>query len=169
MSNNSPSADDAPVMDAGPLDPDRALLWYQSWVDAWNSHDPERVRPLVTDDFRLETPTTRNSGWEITGPGSAADYMRYVLTAYPDLTWERTGPPLLAPDSARAAFSWRGAGHFSGTLTPPGIPGTGLPFEFTGLEVFDFRGGRACHLYASYDLMGLLRQTGVHRSRSERP
>lgn len=154
--------------DAAPLDPTEALGWYGSWIDAWNSHDPDRVRPLVTDDFRLETPTTRNSGWDVRGPDAAADYMRYVLTAYPDLTWVRTGPPLLAPDVPRAAFTWRGTGHVTGTLAPPGIPGTGLPFDFVGLEVFDFRDGRADRLHASYDLMGLLRQTGVLRSGSGR-
>ncbi|ALE83170.1 hypothetical protein [Pseudonocardia sp. HH130629-09] len=51
---------------------------------------------------------------------------------------------------------------------PPGIPGTGLPFDLVGLEVFDFRDGRADRLHASYDLMGLLRQTGVLRSGSGR-
>ncbi|WP_224390679.1 ester cyclase [Pseudonocardia sp. ICBG1293] len=162
--NPSPPA----VGEGAAPDPEVALRWYGSWIEAWNSHDPDRVRPLVTEDFVLETPTTRNSGWEVRGPGAAADYMRYVLTAYPDLTWERTGPPLLAPDAPRAAFTWRGTGHFTGTLTPPGIPGTGLPFDFVGVEVFDFRDGRARRLYAGYDLMGLLRQTGVLRSGSGR-
>ena len=43
------------------------------------------------------------------------------------------------------------------------MPGTGLPFAFSGLEVFDFRGDRACALNASYDLLGLMRQIGVYR------
>jgi predicted ester cyclase len=150
-------------LDAGTLDRAFAVRWYQSWIDAWNSHDPEQVRELVTEDFLLDSPTTRHTGWHVQGQQAAVDYTRYVLGAYPDLIWEIIAPPLFSDDVARAAFSWRGTGHFSGTLTPPGIPGTGRAFEFSGLEVFDFRGDRACYLNATYDLLGLMRQIGVYR------
>ena len=144
------------------LDRDFAVAWYQSWIDAWNSHDPERVKGIVTDDFVLDSPTTRHTGWVVRGPQDTSDYVRYVLAAYPDLIWEVVAPPMFADAELRAAFSWRGTGHFSGTLTPPGVPGTGLPFDFSGLEVFDFRGDRACRLTAHYDLLGLMRQIGVY-------
>jgi hypothetical protein len=73
-------------------------------------------------------------------------------------------------DLARVAFSWRGTGHFSGVLNPPGVQGTGRPFDFSGLEVFDFRDGRACYLNASYDLLGLMKQIGLYRGATgERP
>jgi hypothetical protein len=98
----------------------------------------------------------------VRGPQDTTDYVRYVLAAYPDLIWEVVAPPMFADVELRAAFSWRGTGHFSGTLTPPGVPGTGLPFDFSGLEVFDFRGDRACRLTAHYDLLGLMRQIGVY-------
>jgi predicted ester cyclase len=152
--------------DTGTLDREFAVRWYQSWIDAWNSHDPGRVREIVTDDFVLDSPTTRHTDWFVKGPQGASDYVRYVLDAYPDLVWEVTAPPLFCDGIARAAFSWRGTGHFSGTLAPPGIPGTGKPFVFTGLEVFDFHGDRACYLYACYDLIGLMKQIGVYRSAS---
>lgn len=58
------------------------------------------------------------------------------------------------------------AGRDVGVVGPPGIPGTGKPFTFTGLEVFDFRGDRACYLYACYDLVGLMKQIGVYRGAS---
>lgn len=152
-----------PDADACAVDPDFAVRWYQSWIDAWNSHDPNQVRDIVTEDFILDSPTTRHTGWHVEGPQGACDYVRYVLTAYPDLIWEVTAPPLFTRDVARAAFNWRGTGTFSGRLDPPGVPGTGKPFEFAGLEVFDFRGDRACYLNASYDLLGLMRQIGVYR------
>jgi hypothetical protein len=152
--------------DTGALDREFAVRWYQSWIDAWNSHDPDRVRDIVTDDFVLDSPTTRHTDWFVQGPQGASDYVRYVIDAYPDLSWEVTAPPLFSDEIARAAFSWRGTGHFSGALTPPGIPGTGKPFAFTGLEVFDFRGDRACYLYACYDLIGLMKQIGLYRGAS---
>ena len=150
-------------VDAGALDRGFAVRWYQSWIDAWNSHDPEQVKGIVTDDFVLDSPTTRHTGWVVQGPQATSDYVRYVLDAYPDLMWEVVAPPMFSDDLARAAFSWRGTGHFSGTLNPPGVPGTGRAFAFSGLEVFDFRGDRACRLDASYDLLGLMRQIGVYR------
>jgi len=150
-------------VDDQPLDRQFAVAWYQSWIDAWNSHEPARVESIVTDDFVLDSPTTRHTGWFVQGPKATSDYVAYVLGAYPDLIWEVIAPPMYCDDLARASFSWRGTGHFTGTLTPPGIPGTGLPFDFSGLETFDFRGDRACSLNASYDLLGLMRQIGVYR------
>jgi hypothetical protein len=46
-------------------------------------------------------------------------------------------------------------------MVPPGIEGTGRRFDFSGVEVFTFRGDRACHLQASYDLLRMLRQSGM--------
>jgi hypothetical protein len=143
------------------MDRDQALRWYERWLEAWNDQRPEMCLDLLTEDFVLSTPTLRNGDGPVTGPAAAADYMRYVLAMYPDLTWERTGAPMVAPDEPRAAFTWRGAGTFTGRMDPPGIDGTGRAFAFTGVEVFEFRGDRACHLDVSYDLLGLLTQTGV--------
>ncbi|WP_205697398.1 ester cyclase [Conexibacter sp. SYSU D00693] len=143
---------------AAPVDLDRVSRWYQGWLDAWNAHDPDRIRPLVTDDFLLTTPTSAVNGWEVRGVEEACRYVAFVVGAYPDLVWEQTGPALLAPDVPRAAFTWRGTGTFSGRMDPPGIEGTGKPFAFTGVEVFDFRDDRACALDVAYDLQGLMRQ-----------
>lgn len=140
-----------------------AQAWYERWLEAWNENRPELCSELLTADFVLSTPTTRNAGDTVTGPEGAGDYLRYVLAMYPDLRWEQTGPPLSTADGARVAFTWRGAGHFTGRIDPPGIDGTGKRFEFTGVEVFDFDGDRACRLDVSYDLLGLLKQTGVLR------
>jgi predicted ester cyclase len=99
----------------------------------------------------------------VQGQQAAHDYIRYILNAYPDLKWEVTAPPMFADDVARAAFSWRGTGHFTGRMDPTGLAGTGEAFEFSGVEVFDFRGDRSCYLYAAYDLLGLMKQIGVYR------
>ena len=145
-----------------PLDRDFAPAWYQKWIDAWNLNRPEMCHDILTEDFVLDSPTTRHTGLEVRGPEAAADYIRYVLRAYPDLKWEVTAPPMYSDDVARAAYSWRGTGHFSGRFDPPGVDGNGKAFEFSGLEVFDFRGDRACYLYATYDLIGLMKQIGLY-------
>jgi hypothetical protein len=143
------------------MDHESALDWYDRWLQAWNKQCPEMCHDLLTEDFVLSTPTLRNAGGPVVGPDAAADYLRYVIGMYPDLVWERTGPPMVSPDGTRVAFSWRGSGHFTGRMDPPGIDGTGQAFSFTGVEVFDFQGERASHLDVSYDLLGLLTQVGV--------
>jgi hypothetical protein len=156
------------VADLAPVDREFATRWYGGWLEAWNAHRPEMVFDLLTEHFVLDSPTTRHTAWAVRGQRAVADYIRYVLEAYPDLVWEVSGPPMFCDDRARAAFSWRGTGHFTGRMDPPGIEGTGRAFEFSGLEVFDFRGDRACYLYATYDLLGLMKQIGVHRGATER-
>jgi hypothetical protein len=157
-----------PEAEAGVLDPNFAVTWYQRWIDAWNSHEPDRLKELVTDDFVMDTPTTRLTDWVVQGPQSTSDYMRFVITAYPDLVWEVIAPPMFRTDVRQAAFSWRGSGHFSGVLLPAGIQGTGNAFTFEGLEIFAFRGEQACHLNAVYDLATLNKQTGIHHATRSR-
>jgi predicted ester cyclase len=159
----------APTADVTALDRDFAERWYrEGWIRAWNENRPELCHEILTEDFVLDSPTTRHTRSLVQGPEAAAAYIRYVLGAYPDLQWEITDPPLYSDHVARAAFNWRGTGHFTGRLDPPGIDGTGRAFEFSGLEVFDFRGDRACYLNASYDLLGLMKQIGVHGSSARR-
>lgn len=93
----------APVAEAGSLDLAFALDWYQRWLDAWNSHEPDRLKELVTDDFVLQTPTTLMTGERAHGPQGASDYMRFVVTAYPDLMWEMIAPPMFRLDVRQAA------------------------------------------------------------------
>jgi steroid delta-isomerase-like uncharacterized protein len=156
-----------PTADPKPVDLDFAVRWYQGWIEAWNDRKPDLIPTLVTEDFLLDSPTTRHTGWHVQGHAATVGYLDYVIGAYPDLMWEVTAPPMFRGDLARVAFSWRGTGHFSGVLDPPGVPGTGKPFDFSGLEVFDFRDGRACHLNASYDLLGLMKQIGLYQGATQ--
>ena len=158
-----------PAADPWAVDSDFARNWYAGWIEAWNDRRPDLIPGLVTEDFLLDSPTTRHTGWHVQGHAAAADYLKYVIDAYPDLMWEVTAPPMFRGDLARVAFSWRGTGHFGGVLDPPGVQGTGKPFDFSGLEVFDFRDGRACYLNASYDLLGLMKQIGLYQGITNAP
>ena len=51
-----------------PLDPAFAVKWYaDGWIDCWNSNRPERVREILTEDFVLDSPTTRHTGVSFRG------------------------------------------------------------------------------------------------------
>jgi hypothetical protein len=147
------------------VDRGAALHWYGRWLEAWNSHEPSRIRELITDDFRLITPTTVNSRQQLTTADQAEDYVAFVVRAYPDLIWTQAGPPAFADTAPIMTVPWHGTGTFSGVLDPPGVPGTGRPFAFDGVEVFEFRGDVASGVTAHYDLQGLMRQVLPHHGR----
>ena len=54
-----------PTADPRPVDPDFATSWYQGWIEAWNERKPELIPSLVTEDFQLDSPTTRHTGWHV--------------------------------------------------------------------------------------------------------
>jgi predicted ester cyclase len=135
--------------------------FYMRWLDAWNQDDVDRVFAIVTDDFVLSSPTTRLTGLQVCSATDIRDYIKYIRTAYPDLLFEQRGPAMYAFDAPIVSFPWRGTGTFTGTLAPPGIAGTGRRFDFRGVEVFTFRNDRACSLFASYDLLRMMRQIAV--------
>jgi predicted ester cyclase len=147
------------------IDPQFAQDFYDRWLDAWNQDDHERVRAIVTEDFVLSSPTTRLIGMAVESDTAIRDYIAYVRGAYPDLIFTQAGAPLFSHDEPVVGYRWDGTGTFSGELAPPGIPGTGRAFDFTGTEVFTFRGDRACHLFAAYDLLRMMRQIGVSARR----
>jgi hypothetical protein len=138
-----------------------ALAFYDRWLDGWNQDDTSRLMDIVTDDFVLSSPTTRLTGMSVTSAEAIHEYATYIRRAYPDLIFARTGPPMFARDAPVVCFPWRGTGTFTGRFDPPGIAGTGKAFGFVGTETFTFRGDRACHLSAAYDLLRMMRQIGV--------
>ena len=144
-----------------PVEPAVAQAFYDRWLDAWNQDDIDRVLTIVTDDFVLSSPTTRLTGMKVENAAAIRDYIGYIRAAYPDLIFEQTGPPMYDLSQPVVGFNWTGYGTFSGRMVPPGIEGTGRRFDFSGVEVFTFRGDRACHLQASYDLLRMLRQSGM--------
>ena len=74
-----------PVADSSMVDLDFATRWYDGWIEAWNDRKPELIPSLVTEDFVLDSPTTRHTGWHVQGHEATAGYLRYVIGAYPDL------------------------------------------------------------------------------------
>lgn len=146
---------------APPVEQSVAQHFYDRWLDAWNQDDIDRVLTIVTDDFLLSSPTTRLTGIQVTSASAIRDYIGYIRGAYPDLFFEQTGAPMYDLRRPIVAFPWSGTGTFVGRMDPPGIDGTGRTFDFIGVEVFTFRGDRACRLDASYDLLRMLRQSGI--------
>jgi steroid delta-isomerase-like uncharacterized protein len=130
----------------------------ERWAAAWNSHDPERLFDLMTDDIVYD-----DSAWPETMRGKPAvrEFLDYTWRAFPDMEFEGVGGALVASDGPRAAFWWRGTATHSGPIDPPGIPATGRRVEFEGADFHDYRDGKLARLRIVFDMASVMRQLGA--------
>jgi steroid delta-isomerase-like uncharacterized protein len=139
-----------------------------SWLDAWNSHEPERILGLLTDDIEA-----RDDSWPtpMRGHNQVREFVTALWRAVPDMTFELLDGPYVIPDEPRASFHWRGTATFTGRMDPPGFAPTGRRWEIDGADFHEYRDGRICRLRVIFDLMNVSRQLGVmppSGSRAER-
>jgi steroid delta-isomerase-like uncharacterized protein len=128
------------------------------WQAAWNSHRPESLLELMTEDVVYD-----DSGWPETMRGHAEvrRFVEHAWRAFPDLAFEMTDGPYIVPGAPKAAFYWRGTGTFTGPLEPPGLAPTGDRFEFEGVDTHDYRDGKVARLRIVFDMMDVARQLGM--------
>ena len=90
----------------------------QRWLEAWNSHEADRLLALMTDDIEY-----RDDSWQKTMRGHAdvREFLDATWRATPDMTFELLAGPYVIPGEPRAAFHWRGWGTHTGPLDPPGF------------------------------------------------
>jgi steroid delta-isomerase-like uncharacterized protein len=131
----------------------------QSLVDAWNSHDPDRILALFTDDPIYEDVAmgVANRGREailrFLRAGAAGMDTRFALMQ------AVTGPD-------RAAFEWTMTG--TSTRAEPGGAAT-RTFTVRGASVLDIVGGRISHIRDYWDHGTLTRQLRVQTEPSATP
>jgi len=74
-----------------PLQPSFARKFAQDWVDAWNSHDLERILDHYDDDVILTSPVARkllNGDGTVQGKAALRDYFLRGIQAYPNLHFD---------------------------------------------------------------------------------
>ena len=138
------------------------------WQDAWNSHQPERVVALCTEDVVLSDPALQQPA---EGRDAVRRYLEDVWRAFPDLTIATPDPAFVDVDRQRAALPWRIAGTMLGRAEPSGFAPTGARVEVQGVDLYEFRGSMLARIRTHYDLMDWGRQLGLvpaHGSRAER-
>jgi steroid delta-isomerase-like uncharacterized protein len=128
------------------------------WEAAWNSHRPERLLELMTDDIVYD-----DSSWPRTmrGHGDVREFLESAWRAMPDLEFHMEEGPFVTENGTKAAFYWSGAGTFTGPLEPPGFAPTGERVEFDGCDVHEYRDGRVCRLRIVFNMMDVGRQLGL--------
>lgn len=74
-----------------PIQPDFARQFAQDWIDAWNSHDLDRILEHYDDEAVLSSPVAlQRLGGDgaLRGKPALRDYFSRGLEAYPDLRFD---------------------------------------------------------------------------------
>lgn len=136
--------------------------WIQAfverWLDAWNSHQADRVLALLTEDVEV-----RDDSWPKTmhGHDDVREFLSALWHAVPDMRFDLLDGPYVIPGEPRGAFHWRGRGTFTGRMDPPGFAPTGRRWDIDGVDLQEYRDGRIRVLRVAFDMMSLSRQLGV--------
>ena len=128
------------------------------WIDAWNSHEVDRVLALMSEDIEY-----RDDAWPkpMRGHADVREFLEASWRAFPDMTFELLGGPYVIPGEPRAAFHWRGWATHTGPLEPPGLTPTGRRWEIEGADFHEYRDGRVCKLRIAFDMLSVSRQLGL--------
>lgn len=132
--------------------------FFPRWLDAWNSHDAERLLPLMTEDIAYD-----DSAWPATMHGHAdvREFLRHIWTAFPDMRFELKDGPFLHPTKASATSTWTGWATNTGRIDPPGIAPTGRRVTFEGFDLHEYRDGKVSRLWICFDMAASARDLGV--------
>ena len=101
-----------------PLDHAWLEDFLERWEAAWNSHEPDRLLELMTEDIVYD-----DSAWPTTMRGHTAvrEFLEFVWRGSPDMRFTLTEGPYIVPGEPKAAFSWTGTGTHTGPIDPPGF------------------------------------------------
>jgi steroid delta-isomerase-like uncharacterized protein len=149
--------DETAVQPAG-VDRDFLADFVQRWDAAWNSHDPDRVLELMTEDIVYD-----DTAWPRTMHGHAdvREFLTHAWRAMPDLEFHMVDGPFVHESAPKVSFYWEGAGTFTGPLDPPGLAPTGAKVAFDGFDLQEYRDGRVCRLRITFDMLDVSRQIGM--------
>lgn len=154
--NPAAGAEPAPAVGAPSIDWIRDFV--RRWLEAWNSHQPDRVVGFLTEDVEI-----RDDSWPKTmhGHDDVREFLDALWRAIPDMTFDLLEGPYVIPGEPRASFHWRGSGTFTGPMDPPGFAPTGRSWEADGVDFQEYRNGRIAKLRVAFDMMSVSRQLGV--------
>jgi steroid delta-isomerase-like uncharacterized protein len=140
------------------LDPAWVESFVEQWLAAWNSHEPEQLLELMTEDIVYD-----DSAWPTTmhGHGDVRAFLDHAWRAFPDLRFQVARGPYIVPGQPLAAFEWKGSGTNTGPIEPPGFAPTGKTIEFDGADFHEYRDGRVCRLRIVFDMMDVGVQLGT--------
>ena len=121
----------------------------EQWIAAWNSHNPDKMLPLFTDDVLYEDVAFASVNH---GKTELRKFAAEEFDGVPDLELK-----LLRADiqGGHGTIEW----SFSGT--DKGVFKTGKKFSVRGVSVIDVRDGKISRNLDFYDTATIMRQVGT--------
>jgi steroid delta-isomerase-like uncharacterized protein len=128
------------------------------YLDAWNSHEPDRLLELMCEDIVYD-----DSAWPETMRSHAEvrEFLEHTWSSMPDLSFEMVEGPFVHPTEPKAMASWRGTGTFKGRMDPPGFAPTGQQVAVEGVDYHEYRDGKLGRLVILFDTATMGRQIGA--------
>jgi steroid delta-isomerase-like uncharacterized protein len=121
----------------------------EQWIAAWNSHNPDKVLPLFTDDLVYE-----DVAFGEVSHGKT-ELRKFVADEY-------EGVPDLELKLVRVDFNGNhGTIEWTFNGTDKGVFKTGKKFSVRGVSVIDLRGGKISSNLDYYDSATIMRQVGI--------
>jgi steroid delta-isomerase-like uncharacterized protein len=121
----------------------------EKWIAAWNSHNPDKMLPLFTDDIVYEDVAF---GEVSHGSAELRKFAASEFDAVPDLELKLLRANI---HGGHGTIEWM----FSGT--DKGVFKTGKEFSVRGVSVIDMRDGKISRNLDFYDVATIMRQVGV--------
>ncbi|MBS1840329.1 MAG: ester cyclase [Acidobacteria bacterium] len=121
----------------------------ESWIAAWNSHDPAKWATYFTPDIYYEDVTF---GEISRGSAEAGKFAGSLFTEVPDLKLELVEAHM---EGNHGSIQWVLTG------TDKGVYKTGKPFKVRGVSVIAVKNGKISRSLDYYDLATIMRQVGV--------
>jgi steroid delta-isomerase-like uncharacterized protein len=127
---------------------DREAALAEKWIAGWNTHDPDKMLPLFTDDIFYEDVAF---GEVSHGQAEVRKFILSELEGVPDLELK-----LLRADvhEGHGTIEWM----FSGT--DKDVFKTGKKFSVRGVSVIEMRDGKIFRNVDFYDVATIMRQVG---------
>lgn len=142
---------------------DQTLSVVRNVFEAFQEHDVERFRAMLSDKAVLRDPSTEEV---YRGPDAITATIKIVLDAFPDLRPEVTN--LFASGEQAAAEVVRRGTHTGELKMPNGsIPPTGQEVCLPESIIFQVREGKVLSMTAYVDRLHVMEELGLAPSQSE--
>src|SRR5215203_4027377 len=131
------------------------------YEEAFGQGKPEVLDEVLNPDFVCYDPNAE--GGEVRGLETTKGEVEYFQNAFPEDFFWRVKDQLAEGDKVTTRYTIGGThqGEFFG------IPGSGKRIEISGINIDRCEGGKLVEEWASYDLLGAMRQIGAIPERGQ--
>jgi steroid delta-isomerase-like uncharacterized protein len=131
--------------------------WLTAYLEAWNSHDPDRLAGCVTDDVVFDDKVL---GERVEGKDGIRAMLAEMLESFSSDFRMQQGDLVVATEDTWAA-EWILSGTNDREDKPHGLPNTGRAYTIRGLSIGRVRDGKIAEEHLYWNMAEYLQQVGL--------